>query len=146
MLWFWRTLVADAYPLICPVASSACSDQNQPLEPGCWFSKTIGLSAASCELAGATPANRLSRVVTTIRLSLIDAAPSPLGPSAPYLARCGGRGAGHLPLRWRRALVSEARGRRSHRGDQVVAVEQEVAALTCKSLGSQQGAGNRVNP
>src|SRR5206468_3602565 len=103
MLWFWRTLVADAYPLICPVASSACSDQNQPLEPGCWFSRTIGLSGASCELAGATPANRLSRVVTTIRLSLIDAAPSPLGPSAPYLARCGGRGVGHLTLRWRRA-------------------------------------------
>jgi len=33
-------------------------------------------------------------------------------------------------------LVSEARGRRSHRGDQVVAVEDEVAALTRKSLGS----------
>src|SRR5881296_3232317 len=108
-------LVAEAYPLICPFTSSARSDpQNQPPSPGCWFSETIGLSAASCELAGATPANRLSRAVTTIRLSLIDAAPSPLGPSAPYLARCGGRGAGHLPLRWRRALVSEARGRRSH--------------------------------
>src|SRR2546422_11411094 len=90
MLWFWRTLVADAYPLICPVASSPTFDQNQSLEPGCWFSKTIGLSAASVELAGTIKANRPSRAVTTIRLSLIDAAPSPLGPSAPYLARCGG--------------------------------------------------------
>src|SRR5437879_13852132 len=103
MLSPWLTLVAEAYPLICPVASSPAFDQNQPLEPGCWFSKTIGLSAASCELAGATPANRLSRAVTTIRLSLIDAAPSPLGPSAPYLARVGGSGGGHLSLRWRRA-------------------------------------------
>src|SRR6266568_7921623 len=127
MLSFCLTLVADAYPLICPFTSSARSDQYQLLEPGCWFSRTIGLSAASGELAGgvAAQANRHSRALTTIRLSLIDAAPSPLGPSAPYLARCGGRGAGHLPLRWRRALVSEARGRRSHRGDQVVAVEQE---------------------
>src|SRR5436309_2682103 len=136
MLSPWLTLVAEAYPLICPVASSACRDQNQPLEPGCWFSRTIGLSAASGELAGTVQANRLSRVVTTIRLSLIDAAPSPLGPSAPYLARCGGCGVGHLTLRWRRALVSEASGRRSHWGDQVVAVEEEVAALTRKSLGS----------
>src|SRR2546422_9225486 len=86
MLWFWRTLVADAYPLICPVASSPTFDQNQSLEPGCWFSKTIGLSAASVELAGTIQANRLSRAVTTIRLSLIDAAPSPLGPPAPYLS------------------------------------------------------------
>src|SRR5436309_4103827 len=138
MLWFWRTLVADAYPLICPVASSACSDQNQPLEPGCWFSRTIGLSAASGELAGAvaTQANRHSRAITRIRLSLIDATPSPLGPPAVYLARCRGRGAGHLTLRWRRASGSDARGRRSHRGDQVVAVEQEVPARTSKRLGS----------
>jgi len=33
-------------------------------------------------------------------------------------------------------LVSEARGRRSHRGDQVVAVEEEVPARTSKRLGS----------
>jgi len=33
-------------------------------------------------------------------------------------------------------LVSEARGRRSHRGDQVAAVEEEVAALTRTRLGS----------
>src|SRR2546426_4683099 len=103
MLWFWRTLVADAYALICPFASSPNFDQNHPLEPGSWFSRTIGLSAASCELAVAVQANRPSRAVTTIRLSLIDAAPSPLGPSAPYLARCGGRGVGHLTLRWWRA-------------------------------------------
>src|SRR2546422_5849405 len=85
MLWFWRTLVADAYPLICPVASSPTFDQNQSLEPGCWFSKTIGLSAASVELAGTIKANRPSRAVTTIRLSLIDAAPSPQALPAPYL-------------------------------------------------------------
>src|SRR5438105_1781117 len=120
MLWFWRTLVAEAYPLICPVASSACSDQNQLLEPGCWFSRTIGLLAASCALAVvvAAQANRPSRAVTTIRRSRIDAAPSPPGPPAPYLARCGSRETGHLSLRWRGVLVSDARGRRSHRGDQ----------------------------
>src|SRR5205809_958979 len=103
MLSFCLTLVADAYPLICPVASSPPGDQSQPLEPGCWFSRTIGLSAASGELTGAVAAqaNRHSRAVTTIRLSLIDAVPSPLGPPAPYLVRCGGRGAGHLSLRWR---------------------------------------------
>src|SRR2546422_7139067 len=105
MLPFWLTLPADAYPLICPVASSPhCKgNQYQPLEPGCWFSKTIGLSAASVELAGTIQANRPSRAVTTIRLSLIDAAPSSLGPLGLYLVRCGGRGAGHLTLRWRRA-------------------------------------------
>src|SRR2546426_11115373 len=102
MLWFWRTLVADAYPLICPVASSANFDQNQPLEPGCWFSRTIGLSTASVDLAGTVQANRPSRAVTTIRLSLIDAAPSSLGPLGLSLARCGGRGVGCLTLRWRR--------------------------------------------
>src|SRR2546425_5319556 len=105
MLSFWLTLTADAYPLICPVASSPHfkGNQYQPLEPGCWFSRTIGLSAASGELTGAVAAagNRHSRAVTTIRFSLIDAVPSSLGPSAPYLARCGGRGAGHLTLRWR---------------------------------------------
>src|SRR5437773_4172319 len=99
MFSFCLTLVADAYPLICPVASSPPGDQSQPVEPGCWFSRTIGLSAASGELAGATTANRLSRAVTTIRLSLIDAAPSPPAPPAPYLARRGGRGVGHLSLR-----------------------------------------------
>src|SRR2546427_12518418 len=109
MLSFWLTLVADAYPLICPVASSPHfkGNQYQPLEPGCWFSKTIGLSAPSSMLAGAeaTQANKLSRAVTPIRLSLIDAAPSPPAPPAPYLnkARCGGCEAEHLSLRWRRA-------------------------------------------
>ena len=39
-------LVADAYPLICPPASVASSEICQPLEPGSWFSVTIGLSAA----------------------------------------------------------------------------------------------------
>src|SRR5438445_9677246 len=43
MLSPWLTLVAEAYPLICPVASSPAFDQNQPLEPGCWFSKTLVL-------------------------------------------------------------------------------------------------------
>jgi hypothetical protein len=33
-------------------------------------------------------------------------------------------------------LVSDARGRRSHLGDKVVVVEEEVAALTSKRLGS----------
>jgi len=33
-------------------------------------------------------------------------------------------------------LVSDARGRRSHRGDQVAAVEEEIAALTRTRLGS----------
>jgi len=42
-------------------------------------------------------------------------------------------------------LVSDARGRRSHRGDQVAAVEEEVAALTHTRLSSSQEAGNRVN-
>src|SRR3989449_6312884 len=72
MLSFCLTLPADAYPLICPVASSPhCKgNQYQPLEPGCWFSRTIGLSAASGELTGAVAAagNRHSRAVTTIRL------------------------------------------------------------------------------
>src|SRR2546422_6714836 len=105
MLSPWLTLVAEAYPLICPVASSPPFDQNQPLEPGCWFSRTIGLSAASVELTGTVAAeeNRHSRAATTIRLNLIDAAPSSLGPLGLYLARCGGRGAEHLTLRWRRA-------------------------------------------
>src|SRR5213593_3205376 len=108
MLSFWLMLVAEAYPLICWVTSSPSLDHIQPPSPGCWFSRTIGLSAASVELAGTVQANRLSRAVTTIRLSLIDATPSPLGPSAPYLARCGGRGAGHLTLRWRRAPGSRS--------------------------------------
>ena|SRR5437899_1274403 len=89
MLSFWLTLTADAYPLICPVASSPHfkGNQYQPLERRCWFSRTIGLSAAGGELAGveAAQANRLSRAVTTIRLGLIDAAPSPPVPPAPYL-------------------------------------------------------------
>jgi len=33
-------------------------------------------------------------------------------------------------------LVSDAHGRRSHRGEQVVAIEEEVAALASKRLGS----------
>src|SRR5205809_1724307 len=101
MLSFCLTLVADAYPLICPVASSPPGDQSQPVEPGCWFSRTIGLSAARGELTRAVAAqtNRLSRAVTTIRLSRIDAAPSPPAPPAPYLARCGGRGTGYVSLR-----------------------------------------------
>src|SRR2546426_8321745 len=136
MLWFWRTLVADAYPLICPVASSPPFDQNQPLEPGCWFSRTIGLSAASVELAGTVQANRPSRAVTTIRLSLIDAAPSPLGPLWLYLARCGGRGVEHLTLRWRRAPGIGSPRPPLSRGDQVLGAEEEVAALQSKTLGS----------
>src|SRR2546426_7240886 len=88
MLSFWLTLTADAYPLICPVVSSPHfkGNQYQPLEPGCWFSKTIGLSAASGELAGAEAVQANSRAVTTIRLGLIDAAPSPPAPPAPYLS------------------------------------------------------------
>src|SRR5438445_9623701 len=89
MLSLWLTLVADAYPLICPVASSPHFKwyQIQPFEPGCWFSRTIGLSAAGIELDGveAAQANRLNRAVTTTRLILINAAPSPPVPLAPYL-------------------------------------------------------------
>src|SRR5438445_7225661 len=52
---FWLTLVADAYPLICWVTSSATSDPSfHALEPACWFSATTGFAAAAT-LAG-TPA------------------------------------------------------------------------------------------
>src|SRR5256885_3587373 len=48
MLWPSPTLVSEAYPLICPGASSETSaPSSHALEPACWFSATIGLSAAS---------------------------------------------------------------------------------------------------
>src|SRR5437899_7258965 len=44
----WFTLVADAYPLIWPCASSATFGPScHAVEPGCWFSTTIGLGAAN---------------------------------------------------------------------------------------------------
>ena len=77
MLWFCLTLVADAYPLICPTASSAISPgvSRHAIEPNCWFSITIGLSAARAGIAGAMIAgpNRPSMAATTIRFSCIHA-------------------------------------------------------------------------
>src|SRR5207253_5811901 len=44
----WFTLVADAYPCIWPCASSATFGPScHAVEPGCWFSTTIGLGAAN---------------------------------------------------------------------------------------------------
>src|SRR5205814_10169832 len=45
-----------------PVASSATLVHHQPLEPGCWFSRTIGLFSGLTTLE---PATVLSAVVTT---------------------------------------------------------------------------------
>src|SRR5438874_7203737 len=54
MFSFCFTLVADQYPLIWPVASSAVSPWfSQPAEPGCWFSARIGFGAAIGADAGA---------------------------------------------------------------------------------------------
>src|SRR2546425_9601598 len=60
----WRTLVAEVYPLIWPFTSSACLEQHiQARVPGCWFSVTIGLVAATARMAtgGVAAATRPTR-------------------------------------------------------------------------------------
>jgi len=52
VLLFWLTLVADAYPLICWLVSSASFVHHQAPVPGCWFSMTMGLLWATA-VAGA---------------------------------------------------------------------------------------------
>src|SRR5437879_896353 len=47
-VWFWLTLVADAYPLICPFVSSATGPEKaHSLEPARAFSVTMGLLTAA---------------------------------------------------------------------------------------------------
>src|SRR5438093_13725610 len=74
MLSFGLPLVADAYPLICPFASSAISPgaSRHAVEPGSWFSITIGLSAARAGIAGAMTADatRASTAATATRLCI----------------------------------------------------------------------------
>src|SRR2546425_2814241 len=72
MLWFWFTLVAEASPLICASTSFAVLESCHAAEPGCRFSETIGLLAATATAAGrgteaitarstAAPSSRVSR-------------------------------------------------------------------------------------
>src|SRR5947208_4442157 len=61
MLLFWLTLVADAYPLICWLVSSASFVHHQAPVPGCWFSMTLGLlwaTAVAGDIAISTPTTR----------------------------------------------------------------------------------------
>src|SRR5438132_11972206 len=55
MFWPLLTLVADAYPLICPPTSVAEEPGGicHKLVPGCWFSMTTGLLCAAA--AGSSP-------------------------------------------------------------------------------------------
>src|SRR6266705_4107509 len=134
MLSFWLTLVDDAYPLICPVASSPTFDQTQALEPGCWFSTTIGLSAASVELAGAraAQANRPSMAATTIRL--IETNPNfrkDAGQSGKYRNRKGAiplkLRPGRRPARRKPQQAARSRTPRPRPGDSERAANRGVA-------------------
>src|SRR4029450_13761592 len=67
MFWFWFTLVADAYPLICWFVSSPSFDHIQAPEPGCWFSRTTGLSTAGNDACVSPTTSRRPRSATIMR-------------------------------------------------------------------------------